>query len=197
VEKFLALAVSAGADPAGARYRLPEAPEAAARVDAWLRRERVARFAVLHPGSSARGREKRWPPDRFGTLAHLLAVRRGLASLVSFGPDERPLAEGVVAAGGGAARLAPPTAGVLELAALLARAALFVGGDTGPLHLASAVGTPSVALFGPKDPRVYAPWQARSRVVHRPGAMLGIGVDEALSAALELLDAEAAAAARA
>jgi ADP-heptose:LPS heptosyltransferase len=80
---------------------------------------------------------------------------------------------------------------VLDLAALLERARLFVGGDTGPMHLASAVSTPSVALFGPKDPRTYGPFHARRRVVAHgePGAgrMEDISVEAAFAAARELL----------
>jgi heptosyltransferase-1 len=70
-------------------------------------------------------------------------------------------------AGGDAAVLAPPT-DLAVLAALIERARLFVGGDSGPLHLACALGCPVVAIYGPTDPRVNRPWGVPSRVVHPP-----------------------------
>jgi ADP-heptose:LPS heptosyltransferase len=71
----------------------------------------------------------------------------------------------VAAASAGAARRAPPTRTLAELGALLARAAVVVGADTGPVHLAAVLGVPTVALFGPKDPAVYAPRGPAVRVV--------------------------------
>ena len=73
-----------------------------------------------------------------------------------WGPGEEALAEAVVEASGGAARVAPPTT-IADLVALARAAALMVSGDTGPLHIAAAVGTPIVALFGPTDPRAQRP----------------------------------------
>ena len=76
---------------------------------------------------------------------------RGLPSFVLWGPGEEGLAGAVVEASGGAARVAPPT-GLADLLALSRAAALMVSGDTGPLHIAAAAGTPTVSLFGPTDP---------------------------------------------
>jgi ADP-heptose:LPS heptosyltransferase len=114
----------------------------------------------------------------------------GLRVLVAWGPGEAPMAREVVAGSG--ATLGMETRSLLDLAELLDRAALFVGADSGPLHLASAVGCPSVALFGPKDPAIYAPCNPRSRVVrkaHGDGTadMLSIEIGDALAAARELL----------
>ena len=80
--------------------------------------------------------------------------------MVSVGParDDRAFAEAVVKAAGGAARLAPQTPGLGDLAALFARCRLYLGSDTGPLHVASLVGTPVVQLLGPTDPVENAPW---------------------------------------
>jgi ADP-heptose:LPS heptosyltransferase len=128
-----------------ARRRLAEALGGAAPV-------------VLHPGTSAHTPHKRW------SAAGWAAVARGLAGdgrtvLVSHGPGapERALAEEIVAAAGRAARLAPATASLAELAALLEQAQLFLGSDSGPLHVASLVGTPVVQLLGPTDPVENAP----------------------------------------
>ncbi len=122
-------------------------------------------YALLVPGTSDFGAFKRWSPTRFGELAARLRAERGLPSLVSFGPGQRGLAEAAVAASFGAARLAPETKGLDELLALLRDAALVVGADSGPVALASVLGTRTVALFGPKDPAVYAPRGPRTEVV--------------------------------
>lgn len=114
-----------------------------------------ARYAVLNPGAA--WPNKRWPPERFGALASVLWQRHGLVSLVTWGPSEQALAESIVGASDGAARLAPPTS-VADLAALMAGAALVVSGDTGPLHIAAAMGAPIVGLFGPTWPERNGPW---------------------------------------
>jgi len=124
-------------------------------------------FAMLHPGTSKFGAFKRWQPDRFAHLADLLSQRHGLPTLVSFGPGEETLASAVVDhAKQGGARLAPRTKSLTELAALLQRAKLVVASDSAALHLAAFVGTPVVALYGPKDPALYGPRFAPLRVVH-------------------------------
>ena len=122
------------------------------------------RFAIVNPGAA--WPNKRWPPERFGALAADIQRRHGLASIVIWGPGERELAEKVVATSGGAASLAPPTS-IADLFALSATAALMVSGDTGPMHIAAASGTPIVGLFGPTDPRRNGPWSARDVSVSR------------------------------
>jgi ADP-heptose:LPS heptosyltransferase len=100
---------------------------------------------------------KQWPEARFGEVAAHLARERGAAIVLTGTPAERAQIDVV--------RGALPPARVLDLssldlltaAAVIARLDLFVTGDTGPMHLAHAVGTPIVAVFGPSDPRRYAP----------------------------------------
>jgi ADP-heptose:LPS heptosyltransferase len=86
-------------------------------------------------------------------------------------PGERALAESIVAASSGAAELAPATPTLGDLAALLEQCRLYVGGDTGPMHVASLVGTPVVQILGPTDPIENAPWvDTPSRSVRTPVA---------------------------
>lgn len=117
--------------------------------------------AVLNPGAG--WPSKRWPADRYGVLARRLAAEHGLRSLAVWGgPHERPLAEAIVNRSSGAATLAPATT-LPQLGALCRRARLFVGADTGPMHLAVAVGTPTVSLHGPSESRwcgAYGPGNA-------------------------------------
>ena len=123
-------------------------------------------YIVLNPGAA--WPNKRWPPERFGALAAALRERTGLRALVTWGPAERDLADAVVQASSGAATAAPPTA-VSDLAVLMREAALAVSGDTGPLHMAAAMGTPLVGLYGPTWPERNGPWHADDEVISRAG----------------------------
>jgi heptosyltransferase-1 len=124
-------------------------------------------FALINPGAA--WPNKRWPPERFGEVATFLRDVRGLASVVLWGPGEEALARAVVDGSSGAARLAPATR-IADLLALSRAAALMVSGDTGPLHIAAAAGTPIVALFGPTDPVRNGPWSPEDEVVSRYNA---------------------------
>jgi len=191
VDKFAAIAEALGATSGERRYVLPSPPAVRARIDARLAERGISPdgppFVVLHPGTSERGAAKRWPIDRFGELARLVRDRFGVRVLVTSGPGEEPLARAVCDGASGAAELAPPTESLLELAELLRRARLFVGADTGPMHLAAASGTRCVALFGPKDPAVYGPYGPGHAVVRGESkagasAMEAISVEQVLAA---------------
>lgn len=153
---------------------LVTSPADAARAESLIAAQGLARrgFAVLHPGS--RWLFKRWDPARTAAVASAL-VQRGLPVIVTGAPDarERALVDGVLAAVAPAARpRVHDLAGTLalgELAALTARARLFVGIDSAPMHIAAAVGTPVVALFGPTDDVEWGPWRVAHRVVAAAG----------------------------
>ena len=135
--------------------RVPDLPAPLALDDAALALPPLPEFfALIHPGTSPKTSYKRWDTERFAAVARQLYERAGLISLVAFGPvaGEQAAARAVVAEAAGAALLAPPTASLAELLCLLRRAAVFVGCDSGPMHLASLVRTPVVAIFGPTDP---------------------------------------------
>ncbi len=118
-------------------------------------------FAVFHPGA---GRpEKAWGEERLAVLAAALHERRGLAPVVSWGPGDEQRAERLTVLVPGASRA--PLLDVGGLARLFAAACLFVGGDTGPLHLADALGAPTLALFGPTDPQRNGPYRNRRGIV--------------------------------
>jgi heptosyltransferase-1 len=119
-------------------------------------------FALINAGAA--WPNKRWPPDRFGELAAFLADACGLAPFVLWGPGEEQLAHEVVASSSGAARLTAATT-IADLVGLVRAATVVVSGDTGPLHIATAVGTPTVGLFGPTDPARNGPWSADDVIV--------------------------------
>jgi heptosyltransferase-2 len=143
VERLLALAGShSGPAP---RVSLGLRPEDYAAADQWLNAHQVTpRFAALAPGSI--WGTKRWPyyPE--------LAAALDRSSVVVGGADDVPLAESIVAAASGRAASAAGVLGLRAAAALIERAAVLVTNDSAPLHLATAVGTPVVALFGPTVP---------------------------------------------
>ncbi len=122
------------------------------------------RFAVINPGAA--WPNKRWRAERYGALAASIRDHSGLTPIVLWGPGEENLARAVVASSSGAAELAPPTC-VRDIVALSRAADLFVAGDTGPLHIAMAVGTPTVSLFGPTNPARNGPWSPADVVVSR------------------------------
>jgi heptosyltransferase-1 len=149
IDHYLEMLRPLGIDNPEVHFDLPESVADAHTADAILRERNLFRrgFVVLNPGAG--WKSKIWPAERYGAIAAHLKTAHGLASIAVWGvPDERPLAEAIVASSEGAACLAPPTS-VLELAALSRRAALFVGSDTGPMHLAVAVDTPTISLHGP------------------------------------------------
>jgi len=120
-------------------------------------------LVLLSPGAGWGA--KRWPPDRYGAVARSLADA-GYAPFINCGPDEDRLAQEIVASSGGAAQILP-----LDLAGLIAvtrRAALAIAGDTGPLHLACALATPVVGIFGPTDPARNGPFHCPHRVLRHP-----------------------------
>lgn len=125
-----------------------------------------AGFALINPGAG--WPNKQWAPDRFGRLAATMAARHGLTNVVLWAPGEEHLADAVVAAAMGAAVRAPATS-LGDLLALCQHARLMVAGDTGPLHLAAALGTPLVGLFGPTWPDRNGPWRPDDEVVSRAG----------------------------
>ncbi len=141
----------------GAAARLPSSEAARAEVDAALRSAGLPSggYAILHPGTSGFGGFKRWPPARFSALADRLADR-GVAVALTYGPGEEPLVA-QVRSGARSAPIPLPTSSLAALAEAIRRATVFVAADTGPLHVAAAVGTPLVGLFGPKDPAIYGP----------------------------------------
>jgi heptosyltransferase-1 len=204
IDKNLSLLRALDIDALGLReFPLPPLETERERVDGQLAALGRGEFVLLNPGGG--WESKLWPAERFGVLARRLADE-GRRCLVAWGPGEENLADRVVEAAGGAAQRSFSTT-LREYVCLARRARLLVAADTGPLHLACAVGTPVVALFGPTDPERNGPFRAEDRVVRRTpacapcyrrscaihtGVMAGLEVDEVLMAVhARLADARA------
>ena len=168
IDENLALLRAIGIDAVGTReFVFPDTQPQARRVEAALAAAGVApgSFAILNAGGG--WPEKLWPPEGYGAVARGLR-ERGLHALVTWGPGEQALADRVVAASDGAAQRCFPT-DLRELVELIRRARALVAADTGPLHLACAVGTPVVGIYGPTDPARNGPFSPEDVVVRREG----------------------------
>lgn len=147
----------------------------------WQERQLRPPLVVVHPGSG--GRRKCWPLSCFLELARRLG-QRGFQVLIPLGPAEEDLVGRVP----GELAVQPP--GLAELASLLEGAALFVGNDAGPGHLAAALDTPTLTLFGPTDPCTWRPRHPRSRIIQAPdGRLEALAAEAVLEVALEMLRA--------
>jgi lipopolysaccharide heptosyltransferase I len=167
VDQYLALLAPLGIRTPRAVFDLPADDPAETRMDDVLASAGIKprqRLVVVNPGA---GRpDKRWPVSAFAELASRLLREAGAAVVVTWGPSERESAEAIVA-GARAALLAPPT-DLHELIALLRRASVVVAADTGPLHLAAALGVPCVGLYGPTTARRNGPYGAGHRALQSP-----------------------------
>jgi ADP-heptose:LPS heptosyltransferase len=164
IDKNLALLGPLGIEATGLReFPLPSPVEVLARVDVGLNELGGGEYAILNPAGG--WESKLWPAERFGEVAKGLR-ERGLRSIVTWGPGEEALAERVVVSSDGAAVHSFPTT-LLDYVELARRAKLVIAADTGPLHLACAVATPVVALFGPTDPARNGPFAPADEVIRR------------------------------
>ena len=194
------LSLQAGAAFLTGNVTLCVSPADEARVREELARDGISRYVVLSPGGG--WRSKCWPTARFGALSHRIQRELGTPCVVNYAPGEEELVAAVKAASGDAESSAYD--GELgPLMALLRGASCVVGGDTGPLHLAIALGTPVVALFGPTDPARNGPYPTREIVLRSAKAkttyergettdpsLLDLTVEQVFRAVIERLGAD-------
>lgn len=179
-EIYLDVVRALGIDAAGCLANVPVLDADRQAMRARLKAASISPdYVVVHPGG---GRNpgmtldvKRYPPEHLAALAEQIAERRRADVVLIGAPNDAPLVESV------AARLTAPHAALTDLtfgqiAALAAESALYVGNDTGMTHLAAAVGTRTAAIFGPTDPRRYAPFGKAVRVLWRPVEVGALGV---------------------
>jgi heptosyltransferase-1 len=199
VEQDVELASAVAGDQlAPASPWLPVDAAAEAWADGVLSPSATCPAVLLIPGAGWGA--KCWPPERYAAVANGLADH-GLRVLVNAGPGEETLAEAIVQGADGAAT--PLACSLAQLIALTRRIALCIGGDTGPLHLACALGRPVVGIYGPTLPSRNGPFGTRFRVLRSPesrrdhtrraqpeAGLLTIQPEDVLRAADELLAEE-------
>jgi len=191
VDQYLALLGALGITDRRHEFRLPSSATADVRVDEWLAATGIKPrrgLAVLNPGAGRA--DKRWPVGHFATLARRLVDDGGAQVVITWGPGEEDLARGIASAGAAAGpgvALAPAT-DLDMLLALLRRASVVVAGDTGPLHLAAALGTPCVGLFGPTSAARNGPYgDAHRTLTGADRTMAGLAPSAVLPLVLERL----------
>jgi len=187
------------------RFQVPDHPHDRQTADRVLRETGLQRgYVMMNPGAG--WPSKLWPANRFGEVATYLGSIRNVPTLVVQGrrDTEVAMAQQIVAHSQGHAHLAPKTT-LAELAALARRAKLFIGSDTGPLHLAAAVGTPCVGLYGPWPCEVHGPCGSQHILIQKaryagstrqrrnapPQIMEAISAEDVCEACDKILDAAA------
>lgn len=197
IEQNLSVAAAiVGKQLRGLSTKFPSDENAERRIGQRLAEAGIGEFAILNPGAGWGA--KRWPAERYGQVARALAAR-SMRSILNYGPGEAELAREAEAASDGSA--VAMQCSITELIALTRRARLFIGGDTGPMHLAAALQVPVVAIFGPTDPARNGPYGTRSIVLRNPASpttharqpepdegLLSISADKVVDAARRLLN---------
>ena len=186
VDQYLALLGPLGVTAPVREFRLPVEPVAEARVEEFLAARGLKpgrRLVMLNPGS--RRPDKRWPEERFRILAERLTEDADV--LVVWGPGEETAGRLIAPGGRTRAVLGPPT-NLYDLLAFLRCASVLVAADTGPLHLAAALGTPCVGLYGPTSAVRNGPYGTGHRSLQAPGGRVAaIEVDAVFHAVTDLL----------
>jgi predicted lipopolysaccharide heptosyltransferase III len=204
IERDLAALVPLGIEVHNRIPRLFLTPEDDARAEQLVGQLAIPTdrpWVVIQPG--ARYWFKAWPPERFAALADRLNDRFGCQVLVGGSPQEAALTQAVVSQAKSQLLSIAGRSDVRTLAALLKRSLLFVGNDTGAMHIAAAVGTPVVGLFGPSNPIEWGPRGGRAETIYKgldcricfhptcrrgeENCMKLITVEEVMAAAMRLL----------
>lgn len=196
IEMNLALVERLGARTDSWQFPLPRHEADEDYVERQLALLDAREFMVINPGGG--WKTKCWAPDHYAELIRRLAPELRGKILLTGSREEEGLIQTILSrAGSGQASAFPST--IVQFIALVRRARLFVGGDTGPLHLAAAVGTPIVAIYGPTDPARNGPFSRmditlsnHSRIDHtrrskRPDYLPGIAVESVVTAIHERL----------
>jgi heptosyltransferase-1 len=196
IEQDVELASAVAGDAlAPATPWLPVDPAAEAWADELFSSANAQSAVLISPGAGWGA--KRWPVERYAAVAQAL-IARDMRVLVNTGPGEEPLSTSIVESNGGA--VVSLTGSLDQLIAVTRRVALVIAGDTGPLHLACALGRPVVGIYGPTDPSRNGPFGTQFRVLRSPvsrrdhtrhaepeAGLLTITPDDVLQAADELL----------
>lgn len=193
------LTLRAGASQAVAPFSLRVLDEEAAVWNQQREQAGIGPYCVLAPGGG--WASKCWPAVRFGALCRRIRDDLGLRCVVNYGPGEEPLAQAVSSSSGNSEPLLN-TNSLGGLMALLRGASIVVGGDTGPLHLAVALGTPVVGLYGPTDPARNGPYNTKDIALRAPNvltthrretsthpSMLALSEEEVFAAVVRRLEA--------
>jgi heptosyltransferase-1 len=155
---------------------------------------------AIHPGTSQKTLYKRWMPIQYAQLADRLVQELKATVIFTWGPDELPAVEDIRKQMNESSILGPRTQSLVQLGEVYGRCDLYIGGDTGPMHIASLMGIPAVVIYGPTDPIVNEPFGKHRKVRKEVGCnpcrnrsckditcLKAIAVGDVLAAAKEML----------
>ena len=122
---------------------------------------------IIHPGTSKFGSFKQWPSESYTLLADMIQDKYDANLILTWGPGELDVVNEIAGSMIHNSLPACETKSIKQLTALIKRATLFIGGDTGPLHIASIMGIPVIGIYGPKDPAIYGPYDGTAIVIKK------------------------------
>lgn len=166
VEENLLLCEAAGAPPGATDFfiALPEETEEA--IDAYVQNEFQSAKRIIAIHAPVDRPEKQWPLARYAELADMLLSDGRFEVLLTWGPGQKTCVQEISKKSHRNPHIAPETPGLKDYACLIRHCALFVGGDTGPMHIASAMDVPVVAIFGGTSPEKHQPYSKPCRVLY-------------------------------
>ena len=200
VDRYLEMAKVLGAEPYPVEFGLPISPQAEASVDELLDGEGAGEQPLVGLLPFASDAHKCWPGGRFAQLAQRLS-RKEIRCVIVGGPPDAAASDAITETAGAGTISCAGRTDLPQLAALLRRCSLVIGNDTGPLHVAAAVGTPVLGLYGATDPEKVGPYGWVDRVLlHRQPCwpcgrkptctdspcMMAISVEEVVARAREM-----------
>lgn len=167
VQRNMLLARELGAKGVVPQITLTVPPEAELVISRFLEEEKIdGPIIAVNPFCSKGSAFKRWRLENYAALIRRIHTALPLTAMIVWGPGEEEEAKRLKDMAGEPTRITCPTT-VAQLCALLKRVDLYVGGDTGGMHLAAFAGLPVVALFGPTDVLINGPWGDRTRIVRK------------------------------
>ena len=188
IEKFLYLLSAIGIQDNHIDFNIEVAPDAKERIRTFLKSVNceIGEYIVIHPGTSKYGSAKRWHPHKYAAVADKIAIQYNLNIIITYGPGEKSMADSIKQAMKHIP-IIPETKSLKELIAIIESCRLFIGSDSAPLRIADALSVPSIALFAPKSPSIYGPYNTKKYKIIHKSTMNDIAVDEVLSAVEEII----------
>ena len=169
IDKNLSLIKELGIETRFLRPELPVTKEDEEYISEFINKNTHPSLPIIiiHPGTSKFGSFKQWSPQNYTLLADMILQKYEANIIFTWGSDEINAVKEIVKKMKHKALPACETKSIKQLVALINRATLFIGGDTGPLHIASIMGIPVVGIYGPKDPAIYGPYDSKAIVIKK------------------------------
>ncbi|MHC4139252.1 MAG: glycosyltransferase family 9 protein, partial [Planctomycetota bacterium] len=169
IEKNLSLLKELGIETRFLRPELPVSKEDEEQISKFISKNANPSLPIIiiHPGTSKFGSFKQWSPSNYTLLADMILKKYEANIIFTWGPGDFGVVNEIIKNMKHKAFPACDTKSIKQLIALIKRATLFVGGDTGPLHIASIMDIPVVGIYGPKDPAIYGPYNGKAIVIKK------------------------------